>query len=254
MPPEKRTMMETRLRRRLRTLGMATFTQYADFVLDSPDGRGEHLHLVNAITTNKTDFFRELHHFEYLVREIIPHLLRTEGAGKRRPLMLWSAACSSGEEPYSLAMVLGEVAESIPSFNFRILATDISEEVLEKARRAVFSERDVEPIPLHLRRKYLLRSKRKEKQLVKVSPEATRFVRFRKLNLMHEFGFRETMDVVFCRNVLIYFERSAQENLVNRICERLASGGFLMLGHSESINGMDVPLEQVATTIYKVLK
>ena len=251
MPPTKRIMLESRLRKRLRCLALSSFREYCDLALDDPSGGDERIHLVDAVTTNKTDFFREPHHFEILVREVLPALMRTSGAGVRRPLDVWSAGCSTGEEPYTLAMVLHEVAAGLPGFRFGILATDISTSVLAAARRGVYPERLIGPIPDALRRKYLLKSRDGSRSLVRAGPELRQAVRFRRLNFMdNEFGLRETQDVIFCRNVMIYFDRPTQEKLLLRFCRHLAPGGYVFLGHSESINGLRLPLRQVAPTVY----
>ncbi|MEW6489199.1 MAG: protein-glutamate O-methyltransferase [Thermodesulfobacteriota bacterium] len=252
MPEAKRVMVESRLRKRLRVLGLPSFRAYCDYVFGSR-GEGERVHLVDALTTNKTDFFREPQHFEYLVRAALPQLVREAGSGVRRPLAAWSAACSTGEEPYTLAMVLSEVAEGLPGFRFQVLATDISTRVLERARNAVYAEERVEPVPAPLRRKYLLRSRDRTQGLVRVAPELRSTVRFRHLNLLDaDFGLREPQDVIFCRNVMIYFDRETQEGVLNRLCRHLAPGGYVFLGHSETINGLRVPLRPVAPTIYRL--
>ncbi len=252
MPESKRVMLESRLRKRLRCLGRSSFREYCDLALDTPAGADERIHLVDAVTTNKTDFFREPHHFEILVREVLPTLMRTSGAGVRRPLVVWSAGCSTGEEPYTLSMVLCEVAAGLPGFRFGILATDISTTVLAAARRGVYPERLIGPVPDGLRRKYLLKSRDSSRSLVRVGPELRQAVQFRRLNFMdNEFGLRETQDVIFCRNVMIYFDRPTQERLLLRFCRHLTPGGYVFLGHSESINGLRLPLRQVAPTVYR---
>ncbi len=252
MPASKRTMLEARLRKRLRSLGLCSFRDYCRLVLDEPGGGPERVHLLDAITTNKTDFFREPQHFELFVRLVLPALLQGSGAGVRRPLAVWSAGCSTGEEPYTLAMVLQEVAEDLTGFRFGILATDISTSVLAVARRAIYTEQHVRPVPEALRRKYLLRSRDRSRALVRVVPELRQVVRFRRLNFMdRDYGLRRTMDVIFCRNVMIYFDRATQERLLLRFCSHLAPGGYLFLGHSESVNGLRVPLRQVAPTVYR---
>jgi chemotaxis receptor (MCP) glutamine deamidase CheD len=166
--------------------------------------------------------------------------------------MIWCAGCSTGEEPYSLAMVLNEFAEQNREFRFLVLATDISSKVLEQARLGIYEEEHIESIPLSLRKKYLLRSKEKDKNLVRIIPELRAFIRFRRLNFMDtSFGLRELMDIVFCRNVIIYFDRPTQEAVLNRICSYLQPGGYLFTGHSETLNGMNLPLNPVSHTVYK---
>lgn len=251
MPAGKKVMLESRLRKRLRHLGLTRFTDYCDLVLrDGSDA--EVVQMIDAVTTNKTDFFREPQHFEHLVKSALPALMQAEGAGIRRDLMVWSAGCSSGEEPYTLAMVLSEVARRLPGFRFLILGTDICSDVLERARSAIYEESKVDPVPTELRKRYLLRSKNSEQGLVRICPELRSLVRFRRLNFLDEdFGLREPMDVIFCRNVFIYFDRDTQEAILRRFCRNLVPGGYVFLGHSETINGLRVPLTQVAPTVYR---
>jgi chemotaxis protein methyltransferase CheR len=164
--------------------------------------------------------------------------------------MAWSAACSSGEEPYTLAMVLDQFSRRARGFTFQVLGTDISTRVLETARDGIYHEERIEQIPLELRSSYFMKSRDRSRKLVRVVPELRAHVKFRRLNFMEEdFGMREKMDVVFCRNVLIYFDRPTQEAVINRICGHLHSGGYLFTGHSETINGMKVPLTPVANTV-----
>jgi chemotaxis protein methyltransferase CheR len=212
----------------------------------------ELVHLINVITTNKTDFFRESAHFHYLVRKALPEMLRQSSG--RRTIMVWSAGCSSGEEPYTLAMVLKEFVAERRGIDFLILATDISTNVLEKAKLAVYDEERIGPIPDELRKKYLLKNKDAVNRAYRVVPELRERTRFRRLNFMDsDFGFRETMDIIFCRNVIIYFDKQTQERLLNRFCGYLSLDGYLFMGHSETLLGMDVPLVQVAPTIYRKL-
>ncbi len=254
MPPNKKTMLEARLQKRLKAMGLNSFTEYCSYLF-SPEGiTKELIPMINVVTTNKTYFFREPQHFEILVENVLPVIMREKGAGIRRPLMIWSAACSSGEEPYTLAMVLDQFSRTIHGFTFQVLATDISTRVLDAAREAVYDEERIEQIPPLFRHAYLMRSKDRSKALFRIIPELRSHVKFRRLNFMEEdFGMREKMDVVFCRNVLIYFDRSTQETVINRICGHLHSGGYLFTGHSETINGMKVPLTPVANTVSRRL-
>ena len=171
---------------------------------------GELTHMVDQVTTNKTDFFREPSHFDYLSQKALPDL-----ALSKRNLVVWSAGCSTGEEPYTLAMVLGEFAGGRHGCDFLILATDISTRVLEKARLAIYDEEAIAPIPAGLKKKYLLRSRDETHSRYRVIPELRDHVRFRQLNLMEgDFGFREQMDIIFCRNVIIYFDKATQASLL----------------------------------------
>ena len=251
LPPSRHTLLEARLRRRLRALGMNNFTQYCDHVLSSGVGLDEIIPMIDEITTNKTDFFREPFHFEYLTNQVLPELAR-EGAGTRRELQAWSAACSSGEEPYTLAMVLADFSQSRVGYQYRILGTDICTEVLEQARRGVYSEESIEPVPFLQRERYLLRSKDRTAKRVRVAPHLRAHVSFRRLNFLErDYQIEHLMDVVLCRNVLIYFTREIQETVTQRMCRQLRAGGYFFLGHSESLQGMNLPLRAVAPTVYR---
>jgi chemotaxis protein methyltransferase CheR len=252
MPPVKKTMLQARLQKRLRMLGIGTFKAYIEYLF-SPEGMREELpEMVNAVTTNKTDFFREPAHFDYLVNTALPELMSSTGAGIRRPLGIWSAGCSTGEEPYTLAMVLNNYAERNEGFRFSILGTDISLKVLEKAALGIYDENKVQPVPLEMKKKYLLRSKDKQKKHVRIVPELRSQVHFRSLNFMEgDFGMREKMDIIFCRNVIIYFDRTTQEGLLNRLASHLLPNGYLFMGHSETLSGLRVPLSLAAPTVYR---
>ena len=249
MVQSKKTMLEARLQKRLRTLNFTSFSNYCDYLFSQEGIKEELTDMIDQVTTNKTDFFREPAHFEYLSRNVLPNFART-----KRNIFLWSAGCSSGEEPYTLAMVLNDFANANRGFNFLILATDISTRVLDKARFAVYDQERINPVPPEMRKKYLLRSKDKTKNLYRVAPALREQIRFRRLNFMdNDFGFREPMDVIFCRNVIIYFEKPTQERLLNKFCQYLSPDGYLFMGHSETLFGMNVPLTQVAPTIYRRL-
>jgi len=252
MPPQKKSMLETRLRKRLRKLGLENFKAYGEYLFDPANHDLEWVNLVDVVTTNKTDFFRESLHFDFLCREALPQLLGPSGDQLKMPLRAWSAACSTGEEPYTLAMVLAEFAETVPGFDFSILATDISTQVLAAARTGVYREDKVAPVPEAMRRKFLLRSKDRSAGTVRVVPGLRSRVDFRHLNLMNDdFGIDRYFDLIFCRNVLIYFEFETQLRLLRRLCGYLPVGGYLFLGHSETVNRMQLPLVQVAPTVYR---
>ncbi len=251
MPIAKKTMLQARLQKRLWKLDIESFEDYYTYVF-SPEGRELELQqMIDVVTTNKTDFFRESNHFDYLVERILPEIISRQGTD--RQFIFWCAGCSSGEEPYSLAMVLHNFGlERHHGFHFLILATDVSSRVLEKARLGIYEEESAEPIPTEFRKRYLLKSKEAEKNVVRISPEIRAYVRFRQVNLVSgEFGFRETMDVIFCRNVIIYFNRDVQEQVIGRLYQHLGPGGYLFTGHSETLNGLSVPLKAVAHTVYQ---
>jgi chemotaxis protein methyltransferase CheR len=251
LPPSKKVMLESRIRKRLRELGLKNFSQYCNYVFDTQGAKDEIIHMIDVITTNKTDFFREPAHFSYLLEVALPTLINYKKTIYKK-ITLWSAGCSTGEEPYTLAMVLSEFAEKYNGFQFSILATDICTKVLEKAVRGTYEMEKVEPVPMSLKKKYLLRNKDSKKNLVRIIPELRNLIQFQRLNLMdNDFNMREPVDIIFCRNVIIYFDRQTQEKLINRFYHKISPGGYLFMGHSETLHGMNVPVVQVAPTIYR---
>jgi len=250
----KQTMIRARLGRRVRALGLKSLAEYFEYLRTEQGRTIEIQNLIDAVTTHKTDFFREPGHFEYLTTRIVPELGRRLGAGVSRPLAVWSAASSTGEEPYTLAMVLSDYAARVApaAFRYSIEATDISRPVLETAVAAVYPESAILPVPAALRRRYLLRSRDPQRPRVRIVPELRAAVKFRQLNLMDsDYGFRERLDVVFCRNVMIYFDRKTQEEILGRVLKNVVPGGYLVMGHSESLTGLDLPVEQVSPTVYR---
>lgn len=248
MPPAKRVMLESRLSRRLRQHSFRDYSSYVDYVFSDEGSRTELIHMIDAVTTNKTDFFREADHFDYLLNNLLPEL-RPSGGDL---FNLWSAGCSTGEEPYTLSMVLEEYRRAAPSFRWRILATDISTKVLDQAVEAIYEEEKVAPVPFDYKKRYLLKSKDSSKRVVRVKPELRSKIEFRRLNFMDEdFGMKQRFDVVFCRNVIIYFDRPTQERLIRKFYDLIVPGGFLFLGHSETMTGMNIPLRPVAPTVYR---
>ena len=252
LPPAKKTMLEGRLQKRLKHLGLSNFESYADYVF-SPEGQeNELVHLIDVVTTNKTDFFREPDHYEHLTRTILPAIIDSRADCRKEPIRIWSAGCSSGEEPYTLAMVLADNAQDRCDFRFTITASDISTHVLEQAITAIYPEERIEPLPERYKRKYLLRSKDRTNSLVRICPEIRSLVTFKQINFMaDDFGMRQKMDIIFCRNVVIYFNKDTQQTLMSKFHQQLHEGGFLFLGHSESLNGLDVDFKSVASTIYR---
>jgi chemotaxis protein methyltransferase CheR len=249
MPPSKKTMVECRLRRRAQALNLSSLQDYCAFLFQQGGLDQEAIHLIDAVTTNKTDFFREPKHFDFLVEQAIPALLQ-HGILTRGPLKVWSAASSIGAEPYTLAMVLAEQRETIP--NFSILATDISTQVLKIGMQAIYPEMMSHAIPMELRRRYLLRAKHGARDRVRIVPELRRTVRFERLNLMQTpYSVERDMHVIFCRNILIYFDKDTQRGVLKQLTQHLRPGGFLFLGHSETVAGFDLPLTQVSTSVFR---
>jgi chemotaxis protein methyltransferase CheR len=250
MPLSKKTFLEGRLRRRLRGRGFASFDEYCNYLFAQGGLGEEETAIIDAVTTNKTDFFREPHHFDFLTRTALPELVE-RGIGTRSPLRIWSAGCSTGAEPYTLAMVCQEFAQVVPQFKAEILATDISLAVLQDAARAVYPHAQIDPVPMELRKRYLLRTRDASKDDVRIAPELRQMVKYGVVNLMDgKYPIPHPMDIIFCRNVLIYFDKATQRAVLARLCRTLKAGGYLLLGHSESINGMSLPLRSVAATVF----
>lgn len=234
----KQGLVQSRLARRVRELGLPGFDAYLDQVEGDRDGR-ELMQMVDLLTTNKTAFFRELPHFDYLRDRVLPNLL-----GAR--LRIWSAACSSGEEPYTIAMVLRETLPGLERMDARILATDISARVLAKARQGVYVKDVVDDVPPALVRRYFTASP----PGYRVADSLRSLVTFGRLNLMGDWPMRGPFDVIFCRNVMIYFDKPTQERLVDRFWELLPAGGQLLVGHSESLSPLSHRFTYVQPAVY----
>jgi chemotaxis protein methyltransferase CheR len=247
-------MIEVRLKRRLRELEIDNYAEYCQYLFAAEHGRrtGEQekelVHLIDVMTTNKTDFFRENAHFDFLVDKALPDLV---ARGPGRELRFWSAGCSTGEEPYTLAMVLDDYGENHSDFKFKVLATDISNTVLAKARMGIFNAEVIRPVSAEMRRKYFMRSRDPNCDKLRVVPELRRVIDFRRLNLMEDFGLSEMMDGIFCRNVIIYFDRPTQERLLAKLSQQLVTGGYMFVGHSETLHDMNLPLTPVAPALYR---
>jgi chemotaxis protein methyltransferase CheR len=247
---EKQTMLEIRIKRRLRALSIDSYEQYCHYLFGSKGMKEEIGHLIDVVTTNKTDFFRESKHFDFLVERLLPEW--TSQGVDGRPFVIWSAGCSSGEEPYTLGIVLSEYAQAHPGFRFRILASDISTIVLEKAGLGVYPEETIQLIPTGIKRKYFLRSRAADCHRVRVVPELRRMVEFRRLNFMDaDYCVGEKADAIFCRNVIIYFDRATQESILSKLSACLMPAGYLFVGHAETLHNMDLPLVPVAPSLYR---
>jgi len=250
LPREKKIMLQYRLVKRLKKLKMERFEDYFSY-LTSVDGLKNELPLmINVVTTNKTDFFREPYHFQYLSENVLPKFCKNSNT---RPFKIWSSACSTGAEPYTMAMILQEFAEKNRRFRYSILSTDISSKALKTAINAIYDHEMAESIPINLRKKYLLK-KRNNKQtvLVRIVPELRQNVKFKQMNLMlSKYPVDSMMDVIFCRNVIIYFDRKTQDRVIKKLSCCLNPGGYLFMGHSESIKLDELPFERVQSTIYR---
>ena len=249
MPPSKLTMLQSRLHRRLRELGLESFAEYHDRFFNDAAHRAEELeHLLNLATTNKTDFFREPDHFDALVKQVLPAWLRRPTGPVFR---VWCAGCSTGEEAYTIAMMLLE-QQAAHQFEFSIRATDVCTRVLDTAMQATYPAEHIKPVPPALRAKYLLRSRDRDNDRVRIAPAVRAKVRFGHLNfLAPEFGLPETLDVIFFRNVMIYFDRETQQQVVGRMCRHLHVGGTLFIAHAETLQGLPLPLRPAGPSIYR---
>jgi chemotaxis protein methyltransferase CheR len=248
MPSNKRTMLEGRLRRRIRALDLATLNDYCRYLFDDNGMESEVVHLIDAVTTNKTEFFREPAHFQFLQANALPALAR---AG-RKTIKAWSAACSTGAEPYTLAMVLEEHYVANRRQDYSILCTDLCTQVLAQAVAGVFPEAMIDPVAVDLRRRYVMRARDAQRGQVRIVPKLRSKLAFARLNLMDEtYPVADDMDLIFCRNILIYFDKPTQSKVLSRLCGHLRPGGYLFLGHSESIVGIDLPVVQIANTVFQ---
>jgi chemotaxis protein methyltransferase CheR len=247
----KRSLVVARLGKRLRTLGFATFRQYFEHVTGG-EGDGELENFVNAITTNKTDFFRERTHFEFLSQEVIPALKRRALETGERRIRIWSAGCSTGEEAYTIALTLCEALGSLLTWDVRILASDIDTQVLAQASAGVYAAERAAEIPTPQLHQYFLKGSGEQAGQVKVGREIHALVTFRRINLLEEpWPIRATFDCIFCRNVIIYFDKPTQSRLMYRFAEVLREDGYLFLGHSESLHGICDRFSFLRNTVYR---
>ena len=243
----KRDLVVSRLARRLRSLGLESFREYIDLLRGDQDG-GELVHMINRITTNKTDFFREPKHFEYMESTVLPAI---KAAGIRR-LRAWSAGCSTGAEAYTMAMVFDDFAMRNGGPEYGILATDLDSDVLEAARRGIYPRALLDPTPAAMRKRYVMEPVDRRSGDVRIVPALRSAIGFAQLNFMDaNYPVGNPMDIILCRNVLIYFDRPTQEAVLGRLCRNLKPGGWIMLGHSETIADMQLPLRQVGFTTFQ---
>jgi chemotaxis protein methyltransferase CheR len=248
MPLAKKTMLEGRLRRRLRFVGIDGLNEYCDYLFNDGGIEREAIHLIDVVTTNKTDFFREPTHFDHLTNKALPDLV---SQGHRR-LRVWSSACSIGAEPYTLAMVIEDFIQEKGGQDYQILATDLSTDVLRVAKRGIFSTAMIEPVDKERRKRYVMEPRDPGRGEVRIHPKLRAKVGFARLNLMDtSYSVGDAMHVIFCRNVLIYFDKKTQEKVLSRLCDKLIPGGYLYVGHSETITGFALPVRQVANTVFQ---
>lgn len=247
----KRALVCSRLARRLRHLQLSSYAGYIDYLADNDGTGGELQMLVNCLTTNKTEFLRESHHFDFLRDVVIPEARKRAESGAPRQLRIWSAACSEGDEPYTIAMTMLEHLPKNESWDVRILASDINTEVLGVAKAGEYPLDKFDPLPDDWKKKYVRRGTGNRSGLGVVCPEAKQLVTFRQINLTGQWPHKSMFDVIFCRNVIIYFDQPTQQRLLQRFSELLGEHSYLMLGHSESSPWLTHSFESLGKTIFK---
>ena len=248
LKPEKRELLNARLGKRMRALGINSFREYYEYL--SRDTSGEELvQMIDAVSTNFTSFFREKDHFDFLVSHVLPDL--TSRKRRKQEVVIWSAASSSGEEPYTIALVTEDFFEKRAEGGYRILATDVSTRVLAHAERGVYSMDRVVKVPERYLRKYFQKGHGSAAGHVRVKEHLRRRISFERFNLMDQFPWDGTLDIIFCRNTMIYFNRETQQRLVSKFYRALAPGGYLFIGHSESITGLKHEFVPTVSTVYQ---
>ena len=243
----KKELVVSRFTKRVKALKLQNFSEYYDLLV-SPSGFSELQNFINSITTNKTDFFREAHHFDFLVNTFIPQVI----SSGRRIVRIWSAACSTGEEPYTIAMVMAKHLVEPYNIPVKILATDIDTNVLKTAVRGVYESGVLNTVPEEYMKKYFLRGKGDSLGLFKIKDDIKQMVTFKQLNFIApEYPVTSTFDIIFCRNVIIYFNPETKRMVVNRLFRYLNDGGYIMMGHSETLFNMIDGLVYLKNTIYQ---
>lgn len=244
----KREMVYSRLARRLRVLDMNEFSDYIAYL--KTNNADEISNFMNSITTNLTSFFRENHHFDYLSKTVIPELLDLHKADKK--IRVWSAGCSTGEEPYSIAMTFLESGKMpSPQWDLKILATDLDSNVLTHAKTALYAENTLSTVPSAIKSRWFIPKKSNDKNVYQVADKVRELLTFNRLNLMQSWPLNSKFDVIFCRNVVIYFDKPTQKILFERFAEALNDGGHLFIGHSETLHGVTTRFKPLGRTIYR---
>jgi chemotaxis protein methyltransferase CheR len=249
MPAEKKQLLETRLSRRVSNLNLTSFAEYCAFLKKNDDNaRIELNHFYNSVSTNKTDFFREISHFDYLRTNVLPEIKNSNIDN----INIWSCASSSGEELYSIAIEIEEfTSKNRGTFNYNIIGTDISTKVLAIAKEGIYKKSVIEPVPPAIRKKYFKENKQDSETMI-VNDYLKKKIKLGTFNLMsRNYNIPGQFNIIFCRNVLIYFERDKQQYILNNLIDKLLPGGYLFLGHSESMAGMNLNLKTCAPAVFK---
>ncbi len=248
MPDTKSQLVYSRISKRIRSLSLNNFDEYCQLI-SSKNNDSEIKHFINSVTTNLTGFFREEHHFEYLSKTILPELKLKHQYDRR--IRIWSCACSTGKEPYSIAIAIKESPVNLNGWDVKILATDIDTDVLNVGKTGVYNEDDTKGLTDSQIKKYFRKGRGENEGMLKASKALRDLITFKQLNLMHDWPMRKSFDVVFCRNVIIYFNKETQAFLFKKIANQMNSDSYLMLGHSESLFNVNDDFKLLGKTIYQ---
>ncbi len=254
MPPVKKVLLTSRLSKRLNALGFKSYNEYYKYLTNEKGSADELNIFADLVSTHETSFFREPQHFEYLYKTAIPQLLQERGTGVKTHLNVLSSACSTGEEAYTISLTLEEFFRNnnLNSYSYKITGTDISTKVVNAAIRGVYHESRISNLPHEYKQRYFMKGKGQKSELVRIIPEIRATADFHYMNLMDDkYPFSEKFDIIFFRNAMIYFDKENQEKILGRLAGHMNKGGFLFIGHSETVSGYNLPLRSVATTIYR---
>ena len=246
----KKELVKARLGKILRQRDFRSFSQYYDYVVNDKSGN-ELILLLDSISTNLTYFFREPQHFDFLRSKALPEIIKMKMSSRNNCLRFWSAGCSSGEEAYSIAIAVSEIFNNREDWQTKIVATDLSTKVLATAHNGVYEEKKIESIPYELRRRYFQKGDNRWKGYFRVKQEVRKKIGFERLNFMEEFHFNVPFDVIFCRNVMIYFDNPTKEALIGKFFQNLSNGGYLFAGHAESLTGLKHPFKYIQPSVYQ---
>jgi len=248
----KKMLVVSRLSKRLRTLGLTSFAGYYRYITEGSKGRDEIDHLINRMTTNKTDFYRESHHFDFMQKTALPQIYEEGRRQGKLKVRVWSAGCSSGEEPYTIAITLKEFFKSKPGWNVKLLATDLDTEMLDKSKAGIYKDQIVSPIPNEYLRTYFKKGVGENEGLFMAKGALKDMVVFRRHNLVYDsLPTKRRFDIIFCRNAIIYFDEETKIKVINQFYNALKEGGYLFLGHSESPVGCETKFKLLGNSLYR---
>lgn len=252
LTPAKKELLKSRLMKRLRERSLTSFKEYYKYVTEADTTGEELVSMLDCISTNLTEFFREAAHFDFLSEKVLPALLEDKRKKREKRIRIWCAGCSTGEEPYSISMILAECIKELCGWDIKLLATDLSTRVLKKAMQGIYAKDRLKNIPLQMLNTYFEKGAHNFKDHYQIKDFLRNLIAFRRLNLTDEtFPFKGQFDFIFCRNVMIYFNKQTQTELVSKFYKHLAPNGYLFIGHSESLAGAETRFRYVRPTIYQ---